>query len=135
MDRQTKTDYGYELIINASGCDPAVMTRKKLEQFIAELCERIDMNRALVPYFWDEENGGATDKPHLKGVSAFQFIETSNVVIHTLTALEVVFLNIFSCKEFDQRTVEDYVKKFFGARQVDSQLITRTYVASIRERA
>lgn len=126
--------YGVELIINASGCDPSVMTRKKLARFIAELCEQIDMNRALEPYFWDEENGGATDEPHLKGISVFQFIETSNIAIHTLTTLEVVFLNIFSCKSFDKKVVENFVKQYFKARHIDSQLIERTYVASIRER-
>ena len=72
-------NYGYELIINASGCDPSVMNREKLTEFIDELCARIDMNQALVPYFWDEANGGATAKPHLKGTSVFQFIETSNM--------------------------------------------------------
>jgi S-adenosylmethionine/arginine decarboxylase-like enzyme len=128
-----RTIYGHELIVNASGCDVSVMTRDKLAQFITELCDQIDMNKALEPYFWDEQNGGLTDEPHLKGVSVFQFIETSNIVIHALTQLEVVFLNIFSCKEFDEHTVEQFVKQFFGARDIDSQLIKRTHVASIRE--
>jgi len=133
MSKET-IDYGYELIINASGCDPSVMNREKLTQFIDELCDHIDMNKALVPYFWDEENGGSTTEPHLKGTSVFQFIETSNIVIHTLTILEVVFLNIFSCKKFDRKIVEQFVKEFFAARHIDSQLIKRTYVAGIRER-
>ncbi|MFH1354170.1 MAG: S-adenosylmethionine decarboxylase [bacterium] len=127
-------DYGYELIINASGCDPSIMNRKKLTQFIDELCIQIDMNKALVPYFWDEENGGSTPEPHLKGTSVFQFIETSNIVIHTLTILEVVFLNIFSCKKFDRKVAEQFVKDFFAAKHIDSQLIKRTYVTSLRER-
>ncbi len=133
---KTKQDpYGVELIVNASGCDPSVMTREKLAGFIKELCEKIDMNRALEPYFWDEINGGASDEPHLKGVSVFQFIETSNIVIHALTKLKVIFFNIFSCKPFEQKIVEDFIKQYFKAEQVDSQLIERTYVARVRERA
>lgn len=127
--------YGLELIVNASGCDTSVMTRTKLAQFIKVLCEKIDMNRALEPYFWDEINGGVSDEPHLKGVSVFQFIETSNIAIHALTKLEVVFLNIFSCKPFDQHIIEDFIKQYFQAQKVDSQLIERTYVARVRERA
>lgn len=134
MKPTNQQHYGIELIVNASGCDPSVMTREKLAHFIKELCEKIDMNRALEPYFWDEINGGASDEPHLKGVSVFQFIETSNIVIHALTKLEVIFFNIFSCKSFDQKTVEEYIKQYFKAQQINSQLIERTYVASIRER-
>lgn len=127
--------YGIELIVNASGCDTSVMTRAKLAWFIKELCEKIDMNRALEPYFWDEINGGASDEPHLKGVSVFQFIETSNIVIHALTKLQVIFFNIFSCQPFDRHIVEDFIKHYFKAQQVDSQLIERTYVARVRETA
>lgn len=133
MNKKT-IDYGFELVINASGCNPSAMNRKKLTQFIDELCVQIDMNKALVPYFWDEKNGGSTSEPHLKGTSVFQFIETSNIVIHALTILEVVFLNIFSCKKFDKKVVERFVKDFFRAKHIDSQLIKRTYVASLRER-
>lgn len=135
MKSHQQEPYGIELIVNASGCDPALMTRAKLAQFIVELCEKIDMNRALEPYFWDEINGGASEEPHLKGVSVFQFIETSNIVIHALTKLEVIFFNIFSCKPFEPSAVEDYIKQYFKAQLVDSQLIERTYVARVRERA
>ncbi|MEX1997615.1 MAG: S-adenosylmethionine decarboxylase [Candidatus Andersenbacteria bacterium] len=129
------THYGIELVINASGCDPSLMTREKLAVFIEQLCERIDMKRALEPYFWDEINGGSTPEPHLKGVSVFQFIETSNIAIHALTMLEVIFLNIFSCKPFEQKAVEKFVKEYFKAQHVESKLIERTYVARLREKS
>lgn len=134
METADQQHYGIELVVNASGCDVSVMTRDKLAQFIKELCEKIDMNRALEPYFWDEINGGVSDEPHLKGVSVFQFIETSNIAIHALTKLEVIFFNIFSCKSFDRDVVEDFIKQYFKAQRVDSQLIERTYVARVRER-
>ncbi|MEM9304693.1 MAG: hypothetical protein AAGE01_21455, partial [Pseudomonadota bacterium] len=73
--------YGVEAIIDVSGCSTEKFTRAGIGEFILELCARIDMTPALETFFWDEENGGATDEPHLKGTSAFRFIETSNIVV------------------------------------------------------
>lgn len=133
MEQTLKQQYGTELIIDASGCDPSVMNRTKLTEFLTTLSRKIDMTLALTPFFWDELNGGATDEPHLKGTSVFQFIETSNIVLHTLTKLEVVFLNVFSCKPFDVQVVEKYTQQFFSARSINSQCINRTYVVHSRE--
>ncbi len=135
MSRPHQASYGIELIVNASGCDVSVMSRSKLARFIEELCKKIDMKRALKPYFWDEINGGVSDEPHLQGISVFQFIETSNIAIHALTKLEVIFFNIFSCKPFERQIVEDYIRRYFKAERLDSQLIERTYVARVREEA
>ncbi len=129
-------EYGLELVIDASGCNPERFTRENIEAFMIELCDRIDMERAwdvekedyLVPYFWDEINGGSTPEPHLKGVSCVQFIETSNIVIHTLSMLHVAFLNIFSCKKFEQEDVEECIKDFFEAKIIKSTLLERRYV-------
>ncbi len=128
---EEKTCYGYELIIDASGCDPSKFTREHIEDFLEQLCEMIDMERALEPFFWDEVNGGASDEPHLKGVSCVQFIETSNIVIHTLSVLKTVFFNIFTCKPFDKQVAENFIKEFFGAQIMETQFIERNYVKNI----
>ena len=125
-----QVQYGIEACIDASHCETDKMTREGIGEFIEELCERIDMNPALVTYYWDEENGGATDEPHLKGTSAFRFIETSNIVIHTLTALKVVFINVFSCKDFDVSEAETFVKEYFSAKIAHTQVVKRSYIAS-----
>ncbi len=57
-----------------------------------------------------------------------QFIETSNITIHTLTLLKTAFINIFSCKMFDISLVEMFSKDFFSAQHVKSQTVERTYV-------
>ncbi len=123
----SKIFYGIEALIDASDCDPSTMNRENIGAFIEDLCDRIDMEPALETFYWDEENGGATDEPHLKGTSAFRFIETSNIVIHTLTALRVVFVNIFSCKMFESEDVEQCIKEYFGAKKLSSQVVKREY--------
>lgn len=121
------TFYGIEAFIDASGCDTSRFTREDLNEFILELCRRIDMNPVLETYYWDEINGGTSDDPHLKGVSVFRFIETSNIVIHTLTIIRAVFLNIFSCKRFDPEDVRKFAAEFFGAEKVSLRMAERRY--------
>lgn len=121
------TFYGIEAIVDASGCDVSRFTRRDIDAFILELCERIDMNPALETYYWDEINGGACDDPHLKGVSAFRFIETSNIVIHTLTLIRAVFINIFSCKTFDPDEVGKFVTEYFSAEKIAMSVVERRY--------
>ncbi len=54
----SETFYGIELILDMSGCDETRFTRELLEEYAEELCDKIDMELALEPFFWDEENGG-----------------------------------------------------------------------------
>ena len=64
-------------------------------------------------------------KPHLKGTTAIQFIKTSNITIHTLDIMENVYLNIFSCKDFDSDIVKRFSEQWFKGRIVNSHVIER----------
>ena len=80
-------------------------------------------------HFWDyeedeqEEYDKAPD--HLKGTSAIQFITTSNVTIHALDVLKRVYLNIFSCKEFDELEAEEFAARWFSGEVITSTTIDR----------
>jgi S-adenosylmethionine/arginine decarboxylase-like enzyme len=116
------TNYGLELIIDLKGCDLTGLTQKLLSRFFIELCDRICMTRHGDPIFWEDWS----DIPHLHGVSAIQFIETSNVVCHALPMLRAVYLNVFSCKEFDAEDALAFCKKFWGATSTVHTVIART---------
>ena len=110
--------FGYELILDLSGCNADKFNREELTYFFIELCDLIDMNRENL-YFWDYEGCEDQipyDQPHLVGTTAVQFISTSDIVVHTLDLLEKVFVNIFSCKKFDNNIAENFVKDFFEAK-------------------
>ncbi|RPI82219.1 MAG: SET domain-containing protein-lysine N-methyltransferase [Nitrosopumilales archaeon] len=70
------------------------------------------MKRFGDPVFWHDYS----ETPHLKGVSVMQFISTSNIVIHALDLLKTVFINIFSCKDFDYESAYAYTKKYFDSQ-------------------
>jgi len=86
-----------------------------------ELCDLIDMKRHGEPVYWEDNS----DIPHLRGVSGFQFIETSNVVCHPLPMLNAVYLNVFSCKEFDTEVALMFCMKFWGATSENHTVIPR----------
>ena len=64
-------------------------------------------------------------EPHTKGTTAVQFILTSNITIHTLDMLENVYINIFSCKDFDADVARGFSEEWFKGKIVNSQLIER----------
>ncbi|OGI66084.1 hypothetical protein A2647_01915 [Candidatus Nomurabacteria bacterium RIFCSPHIGHO2_01_FULL_40_24b] len=116
-----KGGYGLELIIDLHGCDLSDLSREKLGRFFVELCDLIEMKRHGDPIFWED----TSDIPHLRGVSGFQFIETSNVVCHPLPILKAVYLNIFSCKEFDTDKALKFCKEFWGATSENHTVVPR----------
>ena len=117
-----KGNYGLELIIDLHGCDLSDLDRAKLQRFFIKLCDLIDMKRHGDPIFWED----TSNIPHLRGVSGFQFIETSTVVCHPLPMLKAVYLNIFSCKEFNPENALKFCKKFWGATSKVHTIILRT---------
>jgi S-adenosylmethionine/arginine decarboxylase-like enzyme len=66
------------------------------------------MNRPGDPLFWED----GSNLPHLHGISAVQFIETSNIVCHALPLLKAVYLNLFTCKEFDTDDALGFCKTY-----------------------
>ena len=126
MDRLEKP-YGYELILDLHGCDVGKFNRTSLDNYFEKLCKSIDMKRCDL-YFWDDEGLPPEKKqtlPHTKGSSAVQFILTSSIVIHTLELLEAVYVNIFSCKPFDEKVAEEITKEWFVANGCRSHFIER----------
>ena len=121
------TNYGKELIIDLHNCDPARFTRKSIRAYFRQLCKLIDMKREKICW-WDDLHIPEVEKetePHLVGTSAVQFIRTSNVTIHTLDLLKKVYLNIFSCKDFDESVVVNFTATHFEGKVIKQTVVER----------
>lgn len=119
--------YGKELILDIHDCDPTTFTRKSIKKYFEEVCTLIDVERCKLCW-WDDYGVLPEEQetePHLKGTTAIQFISTSNITIHTLDLMKNVYLNIFSCKDFDQDVVENISEKWFKGKIVSSHVIER----------
>ena len=120
-------NYGKELILDLHECNPKKFNRKSLRKFFGEMCELLNME-ACDLHFWDyhgyaKEYEDAPD--HLKGTTAIQFISTSNITIHCLDVLKSVYLNIFSCKNFDRLKAMNFCKDYFEGRFKGYHFLTR----------
>lgn len=119
--------YGKELILDLHGCNVAMFNRKDIEKYFIALCTLIDMEYEDL-HFWDYEGdpeGYEKAPSHLKGTSAVQFIKTSSVVLHSLDDLGKAFINVFSCKDFDDAEVRSFTEAFFGGRVAHFQVVER----------
>ncbi len=119
--------YGKELILDIHNCDASTFNRKNIKVFFKDLCVLIDMERCKLCW-WDDYGIPPAEQetePHLKGTTAIQFIKTSNITIHTLDLLKCVYLNVFSCKDFDTSIVKEFSQKWFKGEIVNSHTIER----------
>ena len=108
-------DYGKELVLDLHNCNIAKFGKKNIQEYFNILCDKIKMEQESV-HFW--EYPGGEEKPdaplaHLKGISALQFIKTSSIVVHTIDDLKRVYINLFSCKDFDEDIAADFTQKYF----------------------
>jgi S-adenosylmethionine/arginine decarboxylase-like enzyme len=119
--------YGKELILDLHNCNVGKFNRPSLRTYFKELCLLIDMQPEDC-YFWDDEGVPEEEKQiaaHTKGTSAIQFILTSNITIHTLDILKSVYINIFSCKEFDGDKAAEYTKSYFQGALINKTIVER----------
>ncbi|HNX26439.1 MAG TPA: S-adenosylmethionine decarboxylase [Phycisphaerae bacterium] len=114
--------FGWELILDMYDCDvEAISTKESLARFTLELCKVIDMTpygEPQMPYFGE-------NCEHTKGYSLIQFIETSSITGHFSEATKTAYINIFTCKAFDEKKAEEFTIKFFKAKTWVSRFMTR----------
>ncbi len=125
MQKKAKKEekFGKELILDLYDCNlEKISSDVEIKKFVVELCDNIiHMKRygeALIPHFGHQS-------PKTSGYSLVQLIETSSVTAHFSEYKRSVYLNIFSCADFDPKTTKDYCVKFFGAKRVDAHFIQR----------
>jgi S-adenosylmethionine/arginine decarboxylase-like enzyme len=118
---------GKELILDLYDCDINKMNRESLDNFFVSLCEKIDMTRTEL-FYWEylsDDEKDPEEFSHLKGLSAVQFIKTSNITLHTFENDRKISLNIFSCKDFNAFEAEMFCLEYFNAQVKQSVTLCR----------
>ena len=122
-DNDASGIFGWELNLDLYDCSPAkVRSREDILAFVARLCDEVlVMKRYGEP--WAERFG--FDRAETAGYSVVQLIETSSIVGHFSELKNAVYLDIFSCKAFDQKAVCEFCQRFFEAQKVVENFISR----------
>lgn len=112
--------WGYHLIVNAANCDRKAVTDPSIiTKFAKELVKRIDMvayGEPQVVHFGEGNKAGYT---------LVQLIETSNICAHLCDDSGDVYLDVFSCKTFDQNVVLQLVDDYFLPARVNTTYLER----------
>ena len=102
--------WGMSSIVDCYGCNDKIKDANEVKRYVYELCDLIDMKRygeCNVVYF------GADRK--IAGLSMTQFIETSLISGHFVDETMAAYIDIFSCKSYDNDVVRKFTEKFFGS--------------------
>ena len=103
--------WGLSTAVDLQDCRPeTIRDRDHIETYIIALCNLIGMKRygdCQIVHFGDGR---------VAGYSMIQLIETSLISGHFANDTNRAYLDIFSCKGYDAVVVEEFSRKFFGAR-------------------
>lgn len=111
---------GKHLILDLKFFDKKLMEDKEfIRQLINTCVEKINMNKLIEPIVLE----GA---PYNAGVTAFVIIETSHISIHTFSDRNKIAFDLYSCQDYDDRVVRDYlVNSFEGCEVINEEVIPR----------
>ncbi|MBI2635046.1 MAG: adenosylmethionine decarboxylase [Parcubacteria group bacterium] len=115
--------YGKHLMIDARGIE-----RKKLENhkivfdFLNDLPQKIGMRKLTIPYvvFCEE-----ADKKGDWGLSGFVMIYESHISAHTWPELGYVSMDVYSCRDFDDKKTVRLIKQHWGCKTIKASVVRR----------
>lgn len=111
--------YGKHLIASCKQCNETITDIDSVSDFLHSLAIDIDMKPFGKPVV--ERFGEGIEI----GLSGVQLIETSAITIHTNDGARDLYLDVFSCKDFDENTVLSYVDGRFAPAEVTHQVLLR----------
>ncbi|RMH68562.1 MAG: adenosylmethionine decarboxylase [Gemmatimonadetes bacterium] len=109
----TTNAFGPHLMLDLNGCNP-----EKLKDFdlifdiLNELPDKIGMTKITQPYVF--KYSGLV--PEDKGITGFVVIAESHISIHTFQEKDYVFIDLFSCKDFDYEYAKEYLINVFESK-------------------
>lgn len=106
-------------MVTALSCNDSLLSIEKIYEFLQNCADQIDMVRYGAPLV--ARFGGGIET----GISGVQLIETSAISVHTNDAHRDMYLDVFSCKQFQEQTVREVLDTFFSPSQVTCEMIYR----------
>ena len=102
--------WGRHLVLDCSAGDREAVRDGEM---IREFCEDLVSSIGMVAYGEPVLKHFATHLPEAAGYSLVQLIETSAVTGHFCDASGDIYLDVFSCKDFDSEVAIEVVRRYF----------------------
>jgi S-adenosylmethionine decarboxylase len=114
--------WGYHLILDCHACDvPNIQSKENVYNWITGLVRAIDMEPIGEPRI----EYTAAEFPDKAGFTAIQVIVTSSIVAHFIDSTGDVYIDVFSCKPFDNDVVIATIKNAFLPKDIKTNFLTR----------
>ncbi len=117
----SKKAWGQHLILDIAGCNDNICDEATIRAFVKALLEAIDMvayGEPVIEHF-------AEHVPDAAGYSMVQLIETSAVTGHFSDKNRDAYLDIFSCKPFDNDKAIAVTDKHFEPESIHMLSLAR----------
>ena len=118
-------NWGYQLILDLGGCNINKITEENTKDMIDSLLKKTKMKALGKPVFKFIHATEQSVSHSIDGFSVVQFIITSSITIHTVNSTRSIFIDFFSCKEFNPDDVERIVERFYNPSIIKRRYITR----------
>lgn len=113
--------WGQHLLLDIGGCNENVCRKEAISVFVKDLVSSIDMvayGEPIIVHFAEHVYDAV-------GYSLVQLIETSAITGHFSDNNRDAYLDIFSCKSFDQETVVAVIEKHFSPKKIHAAFVDR----------
>ena len=117
------SEFGLHVTIDASGCNKRKLSSVTLVyDILNKLPDRIGMTKMTLPDVvkWLDKFAHGTE-----GISGFVMIAESHISIHTFPDQDYVFMDIFSCKDFDAEKAIKYLVDAFESTKYEKNILKR----------
>ncbi|MEK6983139.1 MAG: adenosylmethionine decarboxylase [Nanoarchaeota archaeon] len=117
------SEFGLHVTIDASGCNKRKLSSVTLVyDILNKLPGKIGMTKMTLPYVvkWLDKFSHGTE-----GISGFVMIAESHISIHTFPDQDYVFMDIFSCKEFETERAIQHLIGAFECRKFEKHILKR----------
>ena len=114
--------WGQHLVLDFDGCPFELLSSKdNILAWIKDLVESIDMvayGEPVIEHF-------ATHSHDAAGYTLLQMIETSAISAHFAENIGQLYIDIFSCKPYDNQLAIDVCKKYFQPNEIRQTSLIR----------
>ncbi len=120
--KERRESFGPHLMLDLRKC-----AKEKLSDYdhifnvLYELPKAIGMTKITQPYVFPYSG----QVPEDKGITGTVIIAESHISIHTFQEKDYVFVDVFSCKDFDVEKAAEYVINAFESKDYDKHIVNR----------
>ncbi len=102
-----------------------------IEKFVIDFCKEFELT-VLEPRLNHQFKG---EKPEENGITAFYILSESGIHIQTWPEYRYGFIDVFSCKHFDEKLATRFIRKAFGRGNYHYDIVWRgTIFNGIKDR-